>query len=43
MKKKNQISVLLFLILTATLAGCGVSGKSARGCGCPMVHKKAVG
>jgi hypothetical protein len=42
MKKRNQISALLFFILAITLAGCGAS-RSAKGCGCPMVHKKSVG
>ncbi len=42
MKKIYQISALLLFILAITLGGCG-AGKSAKGCGCPMVNKKSVG
>jgi len=42
MKKRNQISALIFFVLAITFTGCA-AGKSGRGCGCPMVNKKAVG
>jgi hypothetical protein len=45
MKKLNQISVILFLVVTMAATGCGVFGKSGgnKGCGCPGVNKKSVG
>lgn len=45
MKKVNQISILLFFVLTITFTGCGVMGKSGgnKKCGCPSVYKKPVG
>jgi hypothetical protein len=45
MKKVNQISILLFLMLAITFSSCGVLGKSNgnKGCGCPGVSKRPVG
>lgn len=45
MKKINQISILLFLVIMITSYGCGVIGKSNgnKGCGCPGVNKRSVG
>jgi len=45
MKKLNQISVIMFLVVTMAVTGCGVFGKSGgnKGCGCPGVNKKSVG
>ncbi|HSU51411.1 MAG TPA: hypothetical protein VLJ41_12490 [Segetibacter sp.] len=42
MRKGRQISALLFFTLAVILSGCG-AGRSAKGCGCPMVNKKSVG
>lgn len=43
MIKNNRLTALIFFVLALTLTACSVSGRSGKGCGCPGVHKKAVG